>query len=92
MLSTKMGLEIDRLVMMSPPVRKDYFANWQKVKQAYNIQASFDAVVGIAHGEQWFPANLNKIKQKEIPYWSHSASHDPQAWKDQQLPAFVGLT
>ena len=53
MLATHDGIKIDRLVMLSPPVRKDYFAKWSNVKAAYNIQADHDPVVAIARGGKW---------------------------------------
>jgi hypothetical protein len=81
---------INRLVMMSPPVRSDYYASWDKVEKAYNIQASFDPVVGIARGGRWFHLD-GIVKELELKESGHSASHDPQAWEQNQVPAFVGL-
>jgi alpha-beta hydrolase superfamily lysophospholipase len=90
MLSTHEGLPVHKLVMLSPPVRNDYFADWNLVEEAYNIQAAFDPVVGIARGGQWF--NLpGKVKEKKLNARSHSASHDPRTWEDNGVPAFVGL-
>ncbi len=90
MLSTQQGLEIQKLVMLSPPVRQDYFADWNQVGKAYNIQAAFDPVVGIARGGQWF--NLPGIvEEKKLDARSHSASHDPETWEANDVPAFLGL-
>jgi hypothetical protein len=97
MMATKEGIEIERLVMLSPPVRKDYFADWKKVKEAYNIQACFDPVVAIAWGGQWFnPAGTKKSKripvtEKKLKASGHSATHEPGVWKKEKLPDFVGM-
>ncbi|MCH9651558.1 MAG: hypothetical protein K0U98_25250 [Deltaproteobacteria bacterium] len=90
MLSTQQGLPIQKLVMLSPPVRKDYFANWDRVGEAYNVQAAFDPVVGIARGGQRF--NLpGTVQEMKLDARSHSASHDPKTWEDNGVPAFLGL-
>ncbi len=92
MLATHQGLEIEKLVMMSPPVRKDYFARWEHVGAAFNIQASFDPVVAVARGGQSFAKlGANNVLEKTLPSRSHSASHDPGVWEANGLPAFVGL-
>ncbi|WP_145204894.1 alpha/beta fold hydrolase [Planctomycetes bacterium Poly30] len=92
-LATQRGAKIDRLVMLSPPVRKDYLPNWRNIRQAYNIQAKFDVVVGIARGGQWFKGltRSKKIKERKLRVRGHSASHDPRVWKDEKLDRFVGL-
>jgi hypothetical protein len=89
MLVTHQGHKIDRLVMLSPPVREDYFAKWSNVAHAYNIQAKFDAVVAIARGGRWF--ERSNVKEKELRASGHSASHDPDVWRDERLGRFVGM-
>jgi pimeloyl-ACP methyl ester carboxylesterase len=90
MLATHRSIRINRLVMLSPPVRDDYFAKWSNVGAAYNIQASFDPVVAIARGGQWFPRGI-KVKQKKLRASGHSSSHYPQVWREENLAAFVGI-
>ncbi len=89
MLATRSGQPIDRLVMMSPPVREDYFANWDNVGSAYNIQAQFDPVVGIARGDQSF--DLPNVKEIELDCDGHSSSHEPDVWERNEIPTAVGL-
>lgn len=89
MLATRQGIVIDRLVMLSPPVRKDYFAKWSNVKNAYNIQAKFDPVVAIATGGQWF--KLPNVKEKQMKASGHSSSHDPGVWRAERLAKFIGM-
>lgn len=89
MLATHSGLEIRRLVMMSPPVRSDYFPLWDQVEEAFNIQARFDPVVAIAHGGRWF--DMPKVRELELANSGHSASHDPAVWEQNQVPKFLGL-
>lgn len=89
MLATHQGIRMDRLIMLSPPVRKDYFAKWSNVGQAYNIQASFDPVVAIARGGQWF--KIPQVREKEMRASGHSSSHESQVWRNEALPDFVGL-
>jgi len=90
MLSTHLGLEIDKLVMMSPPVRKDYFAQWDRVGEAFNIQSKFDPVVGIARGGRWFELG-GRVRELELDVRGHSVSHDPDVWEQFKVPEFVGL-
>jgi pimeloyl-ACP methyl ester carboxylesterase len=90
MLATRRGVTFDRLVMLSPPVREEYYADWSKVKAAYNIQAAFDPVVAIAQGGSQFPSWCN-VKHKTLKANGHSASHDPSVWRDEKLADFVGL-
>jgi len=90
MLATHLGLEIDKLVMMSPPVRKDYFAQWDRVGEAFNIQSKFDPVVGIARGGRWFQLG-EQVRELELDVRGHSVSHDPEVWEQNKVPEFVGL-
>ena len=89
MLATHNDVQMNKLVMLSPPVRKDYYAKWGNVAEAFNIQAGFDPVVAIARGGQWF--NLANVKEKELKANGHSASHDPKVWKDEKLGKFTGI-
>ncbi len=89
MLATHKGIKMDRLIMMSPPVRSDYFANWSNVNAAYNIQAKWDPVVAIARGGQWF--ELPQVKEKKLRVSGHSESHEPDVWRSERLPAFVDM-
>ena len=82
-------IRIDQLVMLSPPVRSDYFAKWKNVKQAYNIQANIDPVVAIARGGQRF--NLKQVKEIKLKANGHSASHDPKVWKTEKLPNLIDI-
>lgn len=89
MLATRKSTRIHRLVMLSPPVREDYYADWRKVGQAYNIQANFDPVVAIARGGQWF--KIPQVKEKKLKANGHSSSHDPDVWKKEKLAKFIGI-
>jgi hypothetical protein len=75
--------------MLSPPVRKDYFAKWSNVKAAYNIQADHDPVVAIARGGKWF--GKGRVLEKELSANGHSASHNPQVWRREGLAGFIGI-
>jgi len=89
MLATHQDIRMDRLVMLSPPVRQDYFAKWSNVKHAYNIQANSDPVVAIARGGQWF--KNSHVKEKKLKANGHSSSHEPKVWRGERLPKFVGI-
>ena len=89
MLSTHKNIYIDRLIMLSPPVRSDYFAKWSNVGIAHNIQASFDPVVAIARGGQWF--NLRQVNETKLKASGHSSSHDPDVWRREKLANVVGI-
>ncbi|MCZ6617789.1 MAG: alpha/beta hydrolase [Gammaproteobacteria bacterium] len=89
MLATHDDLCIDQLVMLSPPVNADYFAKWSNVKSAFNIQADFDPVVAIARGGQWF--RLPQVLEKKLKASGHSASHDPEVWRNESVNDFIGI-
>lgn len=89
MLATHEGVRMDKLVMLSPPVRSDYFANWGNVGRAFNVQAAFDPVVTIARGGQWFKNGI--VKEKKMSVNGHSSSHESAVWKSQSLPTFVEM-
>ncbi|MEZ6016056.1 MAG: hypothetical protein R3F49_13130 [Planctomycetota bacterium] len=92
-LATHKGTRIDKFVMLSPPVRKDYLPDWSNVGQAYNIQACFDAVVAIARGGQWFKdvMRARRVTEHRLKSSGHSASHSPAVWKKERLARIVGL-
>lgn len=90
MLATHRDVRIDRLVMLSPPVRKDYFAKWKNVGSAFNIQAKKDPVVAIARGGKKFRLR-KKVKEKTLQAKGHSASHDPAVWRAERLAKFIGI-
>lgn len=89
MLATHDGMSIHKLVMLSPPVRQDYYAQWDEVGEAFNIQASFDPVVGIARGGRWF--DLPQVRELELVHSGHSSSHSPEVWEQNRVPSFLGL-
>lgn len=89
MLATHKDVFIDRLIMLSPPVRNDYFAKWANVGVAHNIQASFDPVVAVARGGQWF--NIKQVNEKQLKASGHSASHDPDVWRKEKLADAIGM-
>lgn len=92
MLSTWSGVAIDRLVMLSPPVREDYFADWNQVGQAFNIQSSFDPVVAIARGGKWFAdRGIHFVSELELEANGHSVSHESEVWEDEGVADFVGI-
>lgn len=92
-LATHHGTQFDRLVMLSPPVRKDYLPVWSRVRHAYNIQAKFDAVVAVARGGRWFRdvAASPPIREKRLEASGHSASHEPKVWRSERLAQLVKL-
>ncbi|MEL6870553.1 MAG: alpha/beta hydrolase [Pseudomonadota bacterium] len=89
MLATHHDIRMDRLIMLSPPVRKDYFAKWSNVGAAFNVQAKFDPVVAIARGGQWF--RIPEVSERPLKASGHSASHESKVWRAEKLPKFVGM-
>ena len=89
MLSTHEGVRIDRLIMLSPPVRKDYFAKWSNVGEAFNIQARWDPVVALARGGKWFSSH--GVKETVLDASGHSSSHESKVWRNERLDRFVGI-
>lgn len=89
MLATHAGLHIHKLVMMSPPVCRDYFPLWEEIDEAFNIQASFDPVVALSRSDRWF--DLPQVRELALVHSGHGASRDPIVWEQNQVPAFLGL-
>ncbi len=89
MLATQRDVKFHRLVMLSPPVRKDYFAKWSNVREAFNIQARKDPVVAIARGGKVF--DLPQVKELTLRAKGHSSTHDPAVWRAERPDRFIGM-
>lgn len=89
MMATRHGMRVNRLVLLSPVVRQDYFANWSNVDVSRSVYSSHDPVVAIAKGRKRFPAG--PVRQKRLAARGHGASRSPSAWSQERVASFVGL-
>ncbi len=86
MLATRRGLEIGRFILLSCPVHwTKYKPKPGSIKSAFSVRSHLDLVILADAGGQRFPKGSG-ITEHVLPIWfSHSASHDLEVWKEHQL-------
>ena len=90
MLATQMGMMIGTLVMLSCPVHARDLADFTHVVRAVSLHVHLDLVILADRGGQKF--NHPNIEEHVLPLWfDHSATHDSDVWKKQQVKAMLGL-
>lgn len=84
--ATQLGLEIDRLTLMSCPVHwSHYQPNFSNVKAVTSYQINLDLVILADRGRHRF--DHSKIEDKFLPvwFWQHSDTHKPHIWEQNGL-------
>ncbi len=89
MLANQAGLNIGLLVLLSCPVYVDkYFPNFSRVRKVVSIRVRMDLVILADGGGQRF--SDPRIQEHVLPLWfNHFATHDPQVWRQQNVPAML---
>jgi hypothetical protein len=89
MLATHQGLSIGTLVLLSCPVHwHKYSPDFSQVQRVVSIRVRLDLVILADLGGQRF--RDPRIEENRLPIWfKHSASHDPDVWRDHDLPSRV---
>lgn len=87
--ATALGLKIKNLVLLSAPV-DNYEVEWRNIGRAVSLRIHCDLVLLAARTKQCFTANVD---ENWIDSWfvSHSMSHDPGLWIDDEWAAVLGL-
>ena len=80
MIATKLGLEMEKLVLLSCPVHRRYSPDFECAKKVVSVRTRLDLVILAEGGGQRF--RDNRIKEHVLPVWfSHRATRDPGVWK-----------
>jgi hypothetical protein len=89
-LATGLGLQLDRLVLLSWPVHPEWFPNFDRVRRIIDIRVHLDLVILADRGGQTFtpPASAaGKVTSHVNGWFAHSDTHDPDYWNRWGLPA-----
>jgi hypothetical protein len=89
-LATGLGLQIDRLVLLSWPVHPEWFPDFTKVQRIIDVRVRLDLVIIADGGGQTFtppPAGAGKVTSHINGWFQHSDTHDPGYWNRYGLAA-----
>ncbi len=89
MLASQAGLSLGALVLLSCPVHVGkYFPDFSRVTKTVSIRVRLDLVILADGGGQRF--RDPRIQEHVLPLWfNHSATHDPQVWRQYNVPAML---
>ena len=89
MLATQNGTKMGKLVLLSCPVHEDkYIPDFTRAQDVVSIRVHADLVILADGGRQRF--RDNRIRENVLPCWfNHSLTHDPQTWKDLNVPSML---
>jgi pimeloyl-ACP methyl ester carboxylesterase len=88
-LATRLGLQIDRLVLLSWPARDRWFPEFANVRRIIDIRVRGDLVILADLGRQTFnppPEHANKVETHVNGWFEHSDTHEPDYWEQYDLP------
>lgn len=73
-LATKLGVQLDRLVLMGWPVRKRWFPDFSKVNRIIDVRVQLDLVVLLDFGRHRFRSNQFPIEEHRHGWFDHSST------------------
>jgi hypothetical protein len=88
-LATRDGLTLDRLVLLSWPVHREWFPSFGNVQKVIDIRVRFDLVIIADRGGQTFDAprsQRDKVESHKHGWFDHGDTHDPGYWDTHDLP------
>lgn len=88
-LATRLGCEIDRLVLLSWPVHGEWFPDFGRVGHIVDIRVKMDLVIIADRGGQTFtppPEHAAKVTSHVNGWFRHEDTHDPDYWREHNLP------
>jgi len=91
-LATGLGLDLDRLVLLSWPVHEEWFPDFDRVRRIIDIRVNLDLVILADRGGQTFtpPASAaGKVTSHVNGWFAHSDTHDPDYWDRHGLAAVL---
>lgn len=83
-LVTQLGVTLDRLVMLSWPVRGAWLPDLSKVRAVIDIRVRMDLVILADRGGQRLPASVRKdpkVREFVNGWFEHGCSHEPAYWQ-----------
>ncbi len=89
-LATGLGLQFDRLVLLSWPVHPQWFPDFDRVQRIIDIRVHLDLVIIADLGGQTFtppPAAAAKVSSYVNGWFKHEDTHDPAYWNRYGLAA-----
>jgi hypothetical protein len=89
-LATFRGVELNRLVLLSWPVHRQWFPDFTNVQEVIDIRVRLDLVIIADRGGQSFKpprAHRSKVTSHVNGWFDHSDSHDPAYWDRHGLPS-----
>jgi hypothetical protein len=82
------GGRVRKLVLMSCPAHEGKYDPDTSVADIVAFRVRMDLVILVDGGRQSF--KNPRIRQHRLPIWfNHSATHEPQVWRDHNLPALL---
>ena len=91
-LATGLGLDLDRLVLLSWPVHEEWFPDFTRVGRIIDIRVNLDLVILADRGGQTFtppPSAAGKVTSHVNGWFAHSDTHDPDYWDRHGLAAVL---
>lgn len=91
-LATTKGAEFDRLVLMSWPVHRAWFPDFDKLQRIIDIRVRWDLVIMADRGGQKFrapSAHASKVETHVNGWFDHSDTNDPGYWNRYGLPGVL---
>jgi hypothetical protein len=85
-LATKKGVEFGKLVLLAWPVHTQWYPNFTKVAQIYDIRVKFDLVILVDRGGQRF--QHAGVKEFRNGWFDHASVHEPAYWDTYGLWTF----
>jgi hypothetical protein len=91
-LATRLGLQFERLVLLSWPVHEEWFPEFANVARIIDIRVRLDLVLIADLGGQTFtppPGQEGKVTSYVNGWFDHSSTHEPAYWDQHQLAAVL---
>lgn len=86
------GMDAKEVVLLSAPIHSYHVTMAQRVKKVIDVRLRYDLVLTLAGARQKFPASSTVVQYTlNKNFLSHSATHDPQVWKNEAIAKHVGL-
>ena len=80
MLASKLGLNMNKLVLLSCPVHARYAPDFDHVSKVVSVRTRLDLVILADRGGQRF--HDKRISENVLPLWfSHKATREVSVWK-----------
>ena len=88
-LATQLGVEFDRLVLLSWSVHRQWFPDFDRIGRIIDIRVRADLVILADLGLQTFPvppAAAGKVTTYKNGWYQHELTHSPTYWNQYHLP------